>query len=94
MVASYYQGDSVPMEFTVSYKSEGVTPSYAKVHIQDPYGTIYEMDDATIDSSTVSFIVPPTHTIAIGSYKVEFRLGMSYGERTHFREFHISSNIS
>jgi methionine-rich copper-binding protein CopC len=94
MAAPYHQGDNVPVKFTVGYEGAGITPTYAHVHIQDPNMYITEMDDAAIDSSNVSFIVPQSATEVVGRYTVEFKLGLPYGERTHKSFFHIEKNLS
>lgn len=94
MVSPYYQGDNVPIEFTITYKDSSVTPSYARVDIMKPDRTIVEQDDAAIDTNTVTFTVPSSFNGMLGEYLVQFRLGMSYGERTHQRTYTIQKHLA
>jgi len=94
MAVPYYQGDIVPIEFQTKYGGTGITATYAYVNIKDPHNKITEMDDANIDTSTITFNVPSTMTETVGHYEVEFRLGMPYGERTHFRYYDIRPNLT
>ena len=90
----YYQGDDVPIEFTVAYGGAAQTPTYAYVHIKKPDKSIVSAGNATINGNNVYIVMDSEFTDVVGRYDVEFRLGMPYGERTHFRSYEIQGNLS
>lgn len=94
MATPYYQGDNVPIEFTVEYGGSPVTPTYAYVAIKKPNHIIINAGNATINGNSVYVVIDEEYTDIVGLYDVEFKLGMPYGERTHFGFYEIKKNLT
>lgn len=92
MTAPYYEGDGVPLKFTVSDADGAVNPVSCDVYILKPHNTVVEAEPA-IDGNKVSYNVPGTTTDTGGHYKVYFIMTLPSGlERTHKIEFDVRVN--
>lgn len=93
MSTPYFTGDGVPLKFTISDATGGITPSAVSVTILKPNNSVTDSVPAGIDENQVSYDVPGSVTDIDGRYRAYFVNTLPSGvERTHMIEFEVIRN--